>query len=74
MKIIAVNSRRFSDKGLRAAVAATKTEKDNLQLLVENCEYFRLLSVDYHGGDRFAVLERAAGTEDLLTANCGARK
>jgi predicted metalloprotease with PDZ domain len=74
MKIIAVNSRRFSEKGLRAAVTASKTVTDPLELLVENGEYFRSLSVDYHGGDRYAVLERAAGGEDMLGAICRGRK
>jgi predicted metalloprotease with PDZ domain len=74
MKIIAVNGRRFSEKGLRAAVTTTKTAQDPLALLVENGEYFRNLSVDYHGGDRNAVLERAPGAEDVLAAICQARK
>ncbi|HYV38045.1 MAG TPA: hypothetical protein VE988_20330, partial [Gemmataceae bacterium] len=74
MKVIAVNSRRFSEKGLRAAVAATKIAKDHLELLVENGEFFRVLPIDYHSGARFAVLERTAGTEDVLSAICQARK
>jgi predicted metalloprotease with PDZ domain len=74
MKVIAVNSRRFSEKGMRTAVAATKSPQEKVELLVENGEYFRVIPIDYHAGDRFAVLERAAGTEDVLGEICRGRK
>jgi len=57
---------RFSDKGLAHRRWQRPDCQDKLELLVENGEFFRVLSVDYHGGDRFAVLERAAGTEDVF--------
>jgi predicted metalloprotease with PDZ domain len=73
MKIIAVNGRRWSASGLRASLAATKEGKEKAVLLIENGEYFNSLPLDYRDGERYAVLERIAGSEDLLAAICRPR-
>jgi predicted metalloprotease with PDZ domain len=71
MKILAVNGRRWTgdaaDDMLRAAVAATKTSIKPLDLILENGEYLRTCSVDYHSGEKYPRLERIPGTEDLLS-------
>jgi predicted metalloprotease with PDZ domain len=74
MKLIAVNSRRWTATGLRAALAATKGGKETLELMVENGDFFRVLPVDYRDGERYATLERDDGKQDLLAAICLPRK
>jgi predicted metalloprotease with PDZ domain len=65
MKLVAVNGRRLSVKGLRQAVAATR-RGEKLRLLVENGDYFETRPLDYAGGERYPYLERDAGRPDLL--------
>jgi len=71
MKILAVNGRRWTgnspDDTLRAAVAATKNSIKPLELILENGEYLRACSVDYHSGAKYPRLERIPDTEDLLS-------
>ena len=71
MKILAVNGRRWTgdapDDMLRAAVSATKTTIKPLELILENGEYVRTCSIDYHSGAKYPRLERIPGTEDLLS-------
>jgi predicted metalloprotease with PDZ domain len=72
MKILAVNGRRWSQdwstENLRAAVAATKKSTKPLELLLENGEFIRAYSLDYHDGEKYPRLERIPGKKDLLTA------
>jgi predicted metalloprotease with PDZ domain len=72
MKILAVNGRRWSEdwstENLRAAVAATKKSTKPLELLLENGEFIRAYSLDYHEGEKYPRLERIPGKKDLLTA------
>jgi predicted metalloprotease with PDZ domain len=66
MRLVAVNSRRFSPEVLRAALRATKEKGEPLDLLVENAEYFRTFRLDYRDGERYPVLERDPSKPDLL--------
>ncbi|MBI3450172.1 MAG: M61 family metallopeptidase [Acidobacteria bacterium] len=66
MKIVAVNGRKFSKDVVKEAVAATKTSTSPLDLLVENGEYFKTFSIDYHGGARYPHLEAIPGKPDVL--------
>jgi predicted metalloprotease with PDZ domain len=68
MRIIAVNGRRFSVDALKRAIAGSNDTKTPLELIVDNAGYFKVVSVDYHGGLRYPHLERVAGTNDLLTS------
>ena len=65
MKVIAVNGRRFNPDVVKDAVRATKQRAD-LELLVENGEYFRAYRLGYRGGARYPMLERIAGKGDVL--------
>jgi predicted metalloprotease with PDZ domain len=67
MKLIAVNGRRYSAQGLRTALAGTKSGA-KLELLLESGEFFRTLAVEYRDGERYARLQRSAGTPDLIAA------
>jgi predicted metalloprotease with PDZ domain len=66
MHLVAVNGRRFSEAGLRTAVARSTSEK--VELLVENAETFRTYQLEYSAGARYPYLERIVGKPDLLSA------
>jgi predicted metalloprotease with PDZ domain len=66
MKLVAVNSRRYSSDVLKDGVAATTTSKDPMTLLAENREFFKTYSLDYHDGVRNPHLEKS-GSADMLS-------
>lgn len=65
-KIIAVNGRIFSPEILREAIRAAKTSPVPIRLIVQSYSYVSTADIDYHGGERFPVLERIDGTPDYL--------
>ena len=62
--IVAVNGFKFSNDRLRDALKSRAA----VDLLVENAEFYRTLTVDYAAGERYPHLERDTGQADLLTA------
>ncbi|HEY4843360.1 MAG TPA: M61 family peptidase [Terriglobales bacterium] len=66
MKIIAVNGRSFSPDIWHDAIEAAKTSRAPIELIVENTEYFRVIKLDYHGGEKFPHLVRDDSKPDLL--------
>jgi predicted metalloprotease with PDZ domain len=67
MKIVAVNGRRFTPQVFRDALFAGKNSAQPLQLLIENTDYFRTFSLDYHGGERYPSLARDEAKPDMMT-------
>jgi predicted metalloprotease with PDZ domain len=65
-QIIAVNGRAFTPGLLRAAIDGAKGSGPAINLIVENTGYFKLISIDYHGGERYPQLEHADGVPDRL--------
>ena len=66
MKLLAVNGRKWTPEVLHAAVKAAQGSGQPIELLVENGQYFKSYSVDYHGGERNPHLERAGDNPDIL--------
>jgi len=66
MKLVAVNGRRWTPEILRAAVKSAMTGAAPVELLVENEDYFKTCKLDYHGGEKYAQLERDPAKPDLL--------
>ena len=66
MKLVAVNGRRWSKQGLRDALRASHNSQQSLELLVEDAQFFKTLSIPYHGGEQNPQLERITGQDDLL--------
>jgi predicted metalloprotease with PDZ domain len=66
MKIIAVNSRKYSQEFLLAAMREAQKSHQPIQLLVENTEYFRTVSLDYFDGPRHPHLIRDTSRPDQL--------
>jgi len=66
MKLVAVNGRAWTADNLRAAVKVAATNSAPVELLVENGDYFKSYRPDYHGGEKYPVLERDTNRPDLL--------
>ena len=67
MKLVAVNGRRYTPDVFREALLAGKTSSQPLQLLVENTDYFRTFSLNYHGGEKYPHLTRDESMPDMLS-------
>jgi predicted metalloprotease with PDZ domain len=66
MKILAVNGRAFTPDVLKAAVHDSKDSGPAVELIVENTGYYKIIRLDYHGGERYPQLERVSGVPDRL--------
>jgi predicted metalloprotease with PDZ domain len=66
MKLVAVNGRAWSAELLRTAVKTAATNSAPIELLVENGDFYQTCKLDYHGGEKYPVLERDAAKTDLL--------
>lgn len=67
-KLVAVNGRRWSSELLHRAIHEAAKDGRPIRLLVENSEFFREVTLDYTGGERYPHLERIAERADLLTS------
>jgi predicted metalloprotease with PDZ domain len=67
MKILAVNGRRFTPQVFRDALFEGKNNSQQLQLLIENTDYFRTFVLDYHGGEKYPHLVREESKPDTMT-------
>ena len=67
MKIIAVNSRRYSVNELARAIGASKDRREPMEFILDNGGYFSVNKVDYHGGLQYPHFERIGGVADLLS-------
>jgi predicted metalloprotease with PDZ domain len=66
MRLVAVNERKWSPPVLHAAIKAAQGSTQPMELLVENAQFFKTYSVDYHDGEKNPHLERVAGQPDVL--------
>jgi predicted metalloprotease with PDZ domain len=67
MKIIAVNGRKFSTDAWHDAIRAAKSSPSPIELIVENTEYFRVVKLNYHDGEKHPHLVRDESKPDLLS-------
>ncbi len=65
-QIIAVNDRAFTPGILRAAIAGGVGSGPAIRLIVENAGYFKQVSLNYHGGERYPNLQRVDSVPDRL--------
>lgn len=68
MKIIALNSRKYSTQAVRDALRKAKTETQSMEFLMLDGEYFKTCSVTYHGGERYPALQQDRAKPDILDA------
>ncbi len=64
--IVAVNGRAFQIALLRTAIQEAKGQGAAVELIVANTGYYKVIRLDYHGGERYPQLERTQGTRDFL--------
>jgi len=67
MKIVAVNGRKYSREFLAAAMREAQKSHQPIQLLVENTEYYRTVSLGYFDGPMYPHLVRDTAKPDLLS-------
>jgi predicted metalloprotease with PDZ domain len=66
-RLVAVNGRKWSGDILRDAIKRAKSNKDPIELLAQNGDFFQTYHVDYHGGERYPHLEAIGGKPDVLS-------
>ena len=66
MKLVAVNGRAWSADLLRTTVRIATTNSAPIELLMVNGDFYQTYRLDYHGGEKYPVLERDAAKPDLL--------
>ena len=66
-RIVAVNGRQFSTTVLRHAVEDSAKNTTPIMLLVKDGEYYKTLSLDYHGGEQYPRLVRDKSKPDLIS-------
>jgi predicted metalloprotease with PDZ domain len=67
MTLVAVNGKKYTPEILDAALVEAQSSHKPIDLLVENDDYYRTVSVPYFDGPRFPHLERVEGTPDTLS-------
>ena len=67
MKVIAVNSRKWSKDVVRAALRAAARNDQPIIVLAENAEYINSYSINYHGGEQYPHLVRVDSQPDILS-------
>jgi predicted metalloprotease with PDZ domain len=66
MHVLAVNGRTFTPELLKAAIKEAQGSGPEIELILENTGYFRVVRLPYRGGERYPFLERVEGTPDRL--------
>ncbi|HWU49393.1 MAG TPA: peptidase M61 [Asticcacaulis sp.] len=64
--LVAVNDKAYDPDGLKAAITAAKTGKDPIKLLVKVGDDYKTISLDYHDGLRYPVLQPIDAAPKLL--------
>ena len=73
MKLLAVNGRKYTPEVLDTALLAAQADKKPIELLIENADYYRTVSVPYSDGPRWPHLTRLSGQADVLSEVLQAR-
>ncbi len=63
--IVAVNGRAYQVSLLRTAIQDAKGNGAPVELIVANTGYYKVIRVDYHGGERYPQLERTSTSDRL---------
>jgi predicted metalloprotease with PDZ domain len=65
-KIIAVNGNIFSADAVRTAIKEAKGKTEPIHLILQSDTFVTTADIDYHGGERYPVLQRVEGTPAYL--------
>lgn len=72
--LLAVNGKAYDPDLLKAAITAAKTGKDPIVLLVKVDDTFKTVSLNYHDGLRYPVLQPIDGAPKLLDSIMAEKK
>jgi predicted metalloprotease with PDZ domain len=61
MRIVAVNGRGFGPLYLRQALEDSAGKGPAMEFIVENTGYYKVIDVDYHGGEKYPSLQKSTG-------------
>ena len=67
MKFMAVNGLTWTADRGRKAIAAARTSKNPIEVVVESGGFVKTYRIDYHGGERYPRLVRNPAKPDYLT-------
>jgi predicted metalloprotease with PDZ domain len=67
MMVTAVDGKQFSPELLKSAITAAKFDLTPISIMVINGPQFQIDTVNYHGGLRYAHLQREKGKPDYLS-------
>lgn len=67
MELVAVNGRKFTPDILREALRAGKGNGSSLELLVLNGDFYKVVTLNYHDGEKYAHLVRDESKPDILS-------
>lgn len=67
MELVAVNGRKFTPDILREALRAGKGNGPSLDLLIVNGDFYKTVTLNYHGGEQYAHLVRDESKPDILS-------
>jgi len=73
MTVLAVNGRKFTAKGLDAAIVEAQTTRRPIALLVDNADFYTTLALEYYDGPRYPHLVRIEAQPDTLSGVIAAR-
>jgi predicted metalloprotease with PDZ domain len=73
MTVLAVNGRKFTAKGLDAAIVEAQTTRRPIALLVDNSDFYTTLALEYYDGPRYPHLVRIEAQPDTLSGVIAAR-
>ena len=68
MRIVAVNGRGFTPSLLRTAIDDAAGTGPAIEFIVENTGYYKLIRIDYHGGEKYPTFQRVTGTPARIDA------
>jgi predicted metalloprotease with PDZ domain len=67
MEVVAVNGRKYTPDLLREALQAAKGNGPNIELLVTNGDFYKMCTLNYHDGEKYAHLVRNESKQDILS-------
>jgi predicted metalloprotease with PDZ domain len=67
MKLLAVNGRKWSSEILKQALHSAQANRQPVELIVQNSEFFKTYTIPYFDGEKIPHLEKVAGQADLLS-------
>lgn len=66
MRLVAINGRRASDELLHQAIRDAKGNTQPIEMIVDHDGFFKVITLDYHDGERYPHMVRVFGTPAFL--------